>query len=103
MQIIPLSPVPNQTVNVQLAGQACTIDVFQNAYGLFLNLYLAGVLVVGGVICQNLNRIVREPYRGFLGDLSFIDNEGSADPDYTGLGGRFSLAYLAAAELTEAA
>lgn len=98
MQIIPLKPVPNQTVSVQLAGQACTIDVYQLAQGLFVNLSVDGALVIGGVIAQNLNRIVRDAYLGFAGDLAFVDNQGSRDPDHAGLGSRFELAYLTADE-----
>ena len=57
------------------------------------------VLIIGGVICENLNRIVRSLYLGFAGDLAFIDNQGSTDPVYTGLGTRYSLAYIEADEL----
>jgi len=97
--IIPLQPVPNQTVTVVLANQLCQIDVYQKAYGLFVDLYVSNVLIIGGVIAENLNRIVRSLYLGFIGDLCFIDNAGSGDPVYTGLGTRFSLAYLEASEL----
>lgn len=99
MQIVPLAAAPNQTVDVQLAGQSCRIAVYQLSTGLFLDLSVSGALIVGGVICQNLNRIVRDLYLGFVGDLTFVDNEGAADPDYTGLGGRFSLAYLSTDDL----
>lgn len=99
MLIIPLQAVPNQTVNAQLANQSVTIDVYQLATGLFCNVYLSNTLVIGGVICQNLNRIIRDLYLGFVGDLTFIDNQGSADPVYTGLGSRFSLAYLSTSDL----
>jgi hypothetical protein len=99
MQIVPLQPVPSQTLNVQLDNQSCTIDVYQLSTGLFLNLYLGTTLIVGGAICENLNRLVRESYLGFSGDMTFIDNGGSADPIFTGLGSRFSLAYLSPADL----
>lgn len=99
MLIVPLSAVASQSVNVQLAGQSCRIDVYQLSTGMFCDLYVADVLIIGGVICQNLNRIVRDLYLGFIGDLTFIDNEGTADPIYTGLGDRFSLAYLSTDDL----
>lgn len=99
MLIVPLRPLPNQTVSVQLAGQVCQIDVFQKSRGLFLNLYVSNVLILGGAICQNLNRVVRSVYLGFSGDLAFIDNQGNTDPVYTGLGTRYSLAYVTAEEL----
>lgn len=99
MQIVPLAPIPNQTLTITLAGQNCQIDVYQQEFGLFLDLYVNNALVIGGVICENLNRIVRSLYLGFQGDLAFIDGEGTDDPVYTGLGGRFSLAYLSVADL----
>ena len=99
MLIVPLQAIPNQSVNIQLGGQSCKIDCYQTSFGLFVDLYVSGVLIIGGVIGQNLNRIVRDLYLGFVGDLTFIDNEGSIDPDFTGLGARFSLAYLTPDEL----
>lgn len=105
MQIVPLLPIPNQSLQCQLNGQACTIDVFQTAYGLFLTLYVGQQLIVGSVICLNLNRIVRSAYLGFLGDLCFFDTQGADDPQdpiYTGLGGdaaRFQLVYLLPSDL----
>jgi hypothetical protein len=98
-QIIPLKAVPSQTLDVVLNGQSCTLNVYQKAYGLFIDVYANGELVIGGVICQNLNRIVRDLYLGFVGDLSFIDNQGSEDPSYSSLGLRFSLAYLFPSDL----
>lgn len=99
MQIIPLQPIPNQTLSVTLDGQVSQIDCYQTAFGLFLDLYVDNVLIIGSVICENLNRIVRSLYLGFQGDLAFIDNQGSTDPVYTGLGTRYSLAYIEASEL----
>lgn len=94
MQIIPLQPVPSQTFTITLNNQLCQINVYQKNTGLFLDLFVGGVLIIGGVICLNLVRIVRNTYLGFIGDLAFIDNQGSSDPFYTGLGTRYSLAYL---------
>jgi hypothetical protein len=36
---------------------------------------------------------------GFIGDLIFIDTQGTSDPNYTGLGSRFLLAYLSPTDL----
>lgn len=103
MQIIPLQAVPNQTVSVNLSGQVCQIDVYQAGAYLYLDLYVNNTLIIGGVICQNLNRIVRDLYLGFSGDLAFVDNMGTSDPVYTGLGAdasaHFNLLYITAAEL----
>lgn len=99
MQIIPLQPVPAQTINVLLADQVTTLTIHQKSTGIFMDVYVGTALVIGGVLCENLNRIVRSLYLGFVGDFAFIDNEGTDDPVYTGLGSRFSLAYLDAADL----
>jgi hypothetical protein len=99
MLIVPLQAVPNQTVSVSLNNQVCQINVYLKGAFLFVDLYVNNVLIIGGVIAQNLNRIVRDLYLGFEGDLAFIDNMGSTDPIYTGLGERYSLAYLLPSEL----
>lgn len=99
MQVIPLQPGPNQTVTVNLDDQVCQINVYQKSTGLFLDLFVNNALIIGGVICENKNRIVRSLYLGFQGDLAFADSQGSADPDYTGLGGRFALLYLSPGDL----
>ena len=99
MQIVPLNPVPNQTLAVSLAGQNCQITLRTTAYGLFMDLYSSNQAVVLGVICQNLNRIVRSLYLGFAGDFVFLDTQGESDPVYTGLGAQFQLIYLSPDEV----
>ena len=65
-----------------------------------MDVLVDGSQIIGGVICQNLNRIVRSLYLGFVGDFCFIDNqEGTADPFYLELGTRFILAYLETTDL----
>lgn len=100
--IVPLQAVPNQLVNIALANQACQIKVGQTLYGLYMSLYVNNELILGGVICQNMNRIIRDAYFGFVGDFTFLDNQGNDDPDYTGLGGlgaRFNLIYLEVSDI----
>lgn len=99
MQIIPLQAVPSQKISVTLANQVCQLNVYQKSTGLFMDVYVNNVLIIGGVICQNLNKIVRSIYLGFIGDFTFIDNEGLSDPEYTNLGDRYSLAYLSPEEV----
>ena len=94
MRVIPLQAVPSQILTVSLGGQACRINIYQKLTGLYCNLYINDVLILGGAICENLNRIVRDAYLGFIGDLAFIDNQGTDDPVYTGFGTRFSFLYL---------
>lgn len=104
-QIIPLRPLPAQTVTVNLNNQACTITVSQKSTGMFIDLYVDDSLIIGGVICQNENVIVRDAYLGFSGDLAFVDMQSlgnllvGADPVYTGLGTQFLLYYFLPSEL----
>lgn len=99
MEIVPLKPTPSQIVNVTLADQVCQIKVAQMGDKVFVDLSVNNTIIIAGVVARNLNRIVRSLYLGFVGDLTFIDNQGSADPVYTGLGDRFSLAYLDTSDL----
>lgn len=96
MMAIPLRAVPNQTLQAQLGSQACTLNVRQLDYGLFIDVFAGGALIVAGVLAQNLNRIVRS---AFAGDLTFFDTQGEDDPVYTGFGTRFLLVYLAPEDL----
>lgn len=98
-QVIPLQATPSQIAAVTLDGQACQIEVYQKRSGVYINLYVNNSLIIGGVICENLNRVVRSLYLGFSGDLAFLDNQGSDDPVYTGLGTRWTLMYLTPEEL----
>lgn len=103
MQIVPLQPVPAQTLSVMLSGQACQIDIAQKTTGIFVNLSVNNSLIIGGVVAENGNPIVRSAYLGFYGDIMFLDTQplptGSTDPVFTGLGSRYVLAYLLPTEL----
>lgn len=99
MMTIPLRATPSQVVNVQLADQAARIAVYQKRTGLYVDLSVGGVSIVSGVIAQNANRLVRDAYLGFLGDLAFYDTQGDEDPVYTGLTDRWFLAYLEVSDL----
>lgn len=94
MLTVPLQAVPSQSLSISLSGQACQLDVYQKSTGLFMDVYVNDELIIGGVICENINRIVRDLYLGFLGDFVFIDTQGTDDPYYTGLGDQFQLVYL---------
>jgi len=104
MQTVPLQAVPSQKIKTTLDSQIVEIDIRQLRYGMFINITVNGVLEIGAVICQNLNRIIRSVYlndnAGFAGDFVFNDTQGTSDPDYTGLGSRFQLLYLSQDELT---
>lgn len=99
MQTILAQAVPNQQLTCQLGTQSVTLVVTQMAYGLFMTVAVAGVTILSNVPCQNLNRVVRDAYLGFVGDLLWFDTQGSANPVYTGIGTRYLLLYLSPADL----
>jgi len=94
MQTIPLQAVPSQTVTATLGGQATRINVYTKTTGLYADVLVNDARVIGGVVCQNGNFIIRDAYLGFIGDLVFYDMQQDDDPDYTGLGTRFMLHYI---------
>lgn len=100
MQVVPLQPLPNQTLNVELNNQACALNIYQKSTGLFMDVLVNGVGVIYGVLAENLNRIVRSLYLGFQGDFVFADTQGTSDPNYSGLGNQFILIYLSPSDLS---
>ncbi len=103
MQVVPLQPVPNQTLQCQLNGQACTINVQQYAYSTVFSLQVSDTDIVDNVPCLNKVVLVRFAYLGFIGDFIFVDTQGSENPVYTGFGanGRFQFVYLTPDEVAE--
>lgn len=105
MKTIPISDKFSQSLSVILAGQNCIINLYQkdnpSAPGLYLDLYINDALIIAGVICENLNRLIRDDYFGFIGDLFFQDTQGLSDPASPGLGSRFLLQYLESSDLSE--
>lgn len=98
-QIVPLNPVPSQTLNILLNDQDCTINVYQKFYGVYIDVIVDNELVIGGVVGLDRNWIVRSEYLGFVGDLSFIDTQGSENHDYTMFGSEFLLFYFTPEEV----
>lgn len=86
---IPLVATPSQTLSVQLGTQSCRVDVRQRRTGLFVDLYIQDVPLFQGVKALDRNRLVRDAYLDFEGDLFFVDTQGTSDPTYDGLGGRY--------------
>jgi hypothetical protein len=107
MQIIPIQDEDNQTLTVQLAGQNTQINLYQKFQtALFCDVYVNNSPIITGVRCRNMVRIVRDTYLGFVGDLMFLDQQGTfappstgLDPSSPGLGSRYLLAYLSATDL----
>ena len=94
MNTIPLADQPSQIVRATLGGQACRIRVITRQRSLYLDLFVSDEPIVQGALCLNGMPVVRDAYRGFVGDLVFRDTQGSDDPSSPGIGSRFNLVYL---------
>lgn len=99
MMRVPLRAVPNQTLAVTLARQSAQIAVRQNGNSLFFDLSVNGKYIVRTRICRDRQRLLLDAtYRGFKGDFVFADTQGASDPQFSGLGNRYQLIYLAEGE-----
>ena len=92
--VIPLQAIAAQTISVQLGAQQCSINLYQKAQGLFFDLSISGTPIVTSMLCLDRVSLVRQAYLGFIGNLSFVDTQGTNTPYYTGLGSRYILVYF---------
>jgi hypothetical protein len=113
-EIIPLAAVDSQLLTCRLGTQDCQIAVYGKSIAVpvgptgglvveppsyaaikpvFLDLYVNGALVLGGILAVNDVKMVRSRYLGFTGDLAWIDTQGSDDPLVAGLGTRWLLTW----------
>jgi hypothetical protein len=92
--IVPLLAVPSQALTVELGNQNCNLNIYQRTTGLYVDLGINGQVIISGVIALDRNRIVRDAYLGFIGDLAFWDSQGTDDPDWTLLNKRYFLGYF---------
>ena len=99
MKSIPLKAVPSQKMTVLLGDQNCQINVYQKSTGVYLDLYINHEPVATTVLCLDRVRLIRQRYKGFKGDLCFVDVWGKENPSYTGFGERFLLVYIDETEL----
>ncbi len=103
--IIPLQPTPSQTVSVLLSDQQTVLNVAQKTTGMFMDVLINNTqLIIGGVICENQNPVIRSAYLGYIGDFAWLDTQpdpisGPSDPFYTAIGTRFFLGYYLPSEL----
>lgn len=99
MITIPIADIPSQILTVTLGGQQCRLRVFTRQSAVFMDVYVADVLIVAGALCKCGVQIVRDTYLGFIGDLLFIDGQGANDPSSPGLGTRYQLLYASPSNL----
>ncbi|MBV1834637.1 phage baseplate plug family protein [Novacetimonas pomaceti] len=91
MQQIPLVATAAQSLNVVLSQQLVRLDLRQRATGLFMDVWCNGTRVLCGVACLDRNPVVRDACFGVPGDLMFVDQQGTSDPSWDGLGTRYLL------------
>lgn len=114
MQLIPLASVPNQTLQIVLGGQNCaielrtfdgfaasdTVSLSSPMEWLGFSLSVSGEQITTTQNCLNQRRLLRNrQYLGFAGDFVFVDTQGEDNPQYSGLGNRWQLVYIEAADL----
>lgn len=114
MQLVPLGSNPNETLQIVLAGQNCAIELrsldgyaYADSIGLdnkheylAFSLSVSGVSITNTALCLNRKRLlVNRQYLGFVGDFIFVDTQGDEAPQFAGLGTRWLLVYLEAADL----
>lgn len=98
MMQIPLQAVPVQQIKAVLGGQNVQIYLCQRQQGLFADVNVNGVDVATGILALDAVPMVPRDYAGFAGNLYFLDTQGGAEPEHSGLGERFALVYLTADE-----
>lgn len=98
MQRIPLRATPNQSMQIVLGAQNCTLRLYTRSQDgvehLYSDLAVDQSLIWGGVICQDMGPLKLYDYLPFVGQLLFVDMEGDDDPIWNGLEDRFRLVYL---------
>lgn len=81
-----------------MGGQNCQITIYQKPQGVFVDIAADGVAIAAGTLAHDVTPLVSRTYAGFSGNLMFVDTQGKSDPDYSGMGSRYSLVYLTADE-----
>lgn len=99
MQAIPIQSVPSQQFQVTLDEQLCAFSIYVKNQCMFFDAVVNGAQIAYAVQCKNLVQLIPTAYLGFTGLLVFYDTQGYSDPIYTGLGSRWVLLYLDAADL----
>jgi len=95
---IPVQPVPSQQLQCVMNSQNVELAIYQNNYGLFVDITSNGAVVSSCTLALNGVPLNPFSYSTFQGNLLFVDTQGVDDPTYTGLGSRFQLVYLDPAE-----
>lgn len=98
MLLIPLKPVANQTTTVMLGGQVIRVAIREMTTGVYLTAWLDNVIVQSGILCVDRARMMNSNYDRFVGGFMFMDSQGAANPETSGIGTRWNLYYLESGE-----
>ena len=103
---IPLTPYPDQELQIDLGGQACTIRVFERAGFMYMDLTVRRTKILKGTLCQPTTPIIPKTVRGFSGQFYVIDDAAATagsqeSPAFSGWGTRYKLYWLPDGELVE--
>lgn len=103
MQEIPLRATGNQTLQVVLDGQNCSLRLYTRGLSdgveaLFCDLSIDQEPVFYGCPCLDGLPMPLYAWLGMTGQLVFIDMEGDEAPRWSGLGSRWKLLYMSPAE-----
>ena len=105
METIPVRPEPNQTFQVVLHDQDCSLRIYarnmaDGSEPLYMDLYVDEQPIFYGTLCKDALVLPLYDYMPFEGGLLFVDMNGAEDPQWSGLGTRWQLVYLTQAEVT---
>lgn len=103
MQEIPLRATGNQTLQVVLEGQNCSLRLYTRNLSdgvetLFCDLSIDQEPVFYGCPCLDGLPMPLYAWLGMTGQLVFVDMEGDEAPRWSGLGSRWKLLYMSPAE-----
>lgn len=92
---IPLSQIPNQIVSAVVNDQAFQIEVRQLGGSIFTTTTVDGELIASTVRAVANGSITPWPSSAVNTQVIWVDTQGEDDPQYTGLGDRWVLAFEA--------
>lgn len=91
---IPLSQLPAQKINTILGNQECTILIYMRGNSYYMDLAVNNNFIYQGLICGVGIDLNPYKYRGFKGELTFIDlDNDSSNIDYNLFGSKYFLIY----------
>ena len=98
MRIIPLQPIPAQTLQVVLDGQDCTLSFYWRWGRMYADVSVGATPVCKGMLCLHCVKVNINPSISFSGSLYFVDTQAQDAPQWEGLNDRWLLIYLSDGE-----